>query len=246
MEKRKVFAVIMSAILALSLTACGAVTVTTAQPEPQPAAEVETPTPTPVEEPEVTPEPTKEPEVEEVVEEPATEEPEVEESTEELEITVEEPKEMTPMEALLNSNMSEYISDVVFDANKFAKDTEAPNWWLGAYDNPIYGNLVLCYKDWYIQLGSDEERPDTNFIMVGTGDWLSGSFSDDIVYSYIFSSGNDVVIKDEKTEIAVSAECIIHLKDICDSVSKNGLSLAPDAVGTDFKLCDRNDYSIQY
>lgn len=237
MEKRKVFAVIMSAILALSLTACGAVTVTTAQSEPQPAAEVETPTPTPVEEPEVTPEPTKEPEVEEVVKEPVAEEPET---------IVEEPKEMTPMEALLDSNMSEYITDGVFDADKFAKDTGASFWWFGTYDNPIYGNLIFGYGEWFIQLGSDEDHPDINFVATGNEDESNVDRPDLLAYSYIFPSSSEVIIRDEDEEFAVSTECIIHLQDIFNLVSKNGVDATPNVLGTNFKPCDSADETIQY
>ncbi len=241
MEKRKVFAVIMSAILALSLTACGAVTVTTAQSEPQPAAEVETPTPTPVEEPEVTPEPTKEPEVEEVVEEPATEEPATEEvATEESEVPA---VEVTPMDALLNSNMSEYISDGVFDVEKFAQDTGAPFWFVGSNDDGSGGCLALIYGNWLIQSGNGDKHPETSYVAIGVWDETDSERANSLTYSYIFPHEEAIGIGEG---ISVPVECVIHLQDVFDSTSKNGPEVAPEVVGTDFKPCDPIDETIQY
>ncbi len=228
---RNVLAVFISAILALSLTACGTVTVTTAQPEPQPAAEVETPTPEPTEEPK-----------EEVVEEPSTEEPATEEVATE-ESANEEPEaptiEMTPMDALLNSNMGEYISDGVFDDVKFGNDTGASEVRIGKLSS------TFIYGDWFIQTGnSGDSHPNTSYTVVGL--IVDGHIN--CKYSYLFSREDAIYIAgvDESSGIYVPVECIIHLKDIFDSVSKNGLNVAPDAVGTDFRPCDPMDETIQY
>ena len=236
MKKIKVVAVVLSAVMAFSLMACGTSTAT--EPAPQPAAEVK---PAPVEVTEPAPEPKEEPMVEAPTEEPATEEVASEEpATEE---PTEEP-EVDPMEALLASNMGEYVSDGVFDAEKFMKDTGASYWWLGAYDDPVYGNLVFGYEDWFIQLGSDQGNPDINFIMLGDGDWLSESPSR--AYSFVFPSGNNITIKDEQTDITVSAECVTYLQDIFSFISENGLDMASDIPGTDFKPCNPEDETEQY
>ncbi len=190
MKKIRFFAAIsLSVILALSLMACGTSSAT------EPAAEVK---PAPVEVAEPAPEPKEEPTVEAPAEEPATEEVASEEpATEE---PTEEP-EVDPMGALLASNMSEYVSDGVFDAEKFMKDT-------------------------------------------GASYWLSESPSR--TYSFVFPSGNNITIKDEQTDITVSAECITHLQDIFSFISENGLDMASDIPGTDFKPCNPEDETEQY
>ena len=191
--------------------------------------------------PEGTPEPTEEPkeEVEEVVpEEPATEEVATEESVNE------EPEaptvEMTPMDALLNSNMSAYISDGVFDDTKFGKDTNASEVRIGKRSS------AFIYENGFIQIGNDGDHPDIGYIVVGTD--FSGNDVNGKYYSYLFPSGNDISIAgvDGTDGISVPVECIIHLQDIFDSISKNGLDVAPDAVGTDFRPCDPMDETIQY
>lgn len=235
MRKRKVLAVFISAILALSLTACGTVTVTTAQPEPQPAAEVETPTPTPVEEPEVTPEPTEEPK-EEVVEEPVADESATEEvATEETEVP------MTPMDALLNSNMSEYISeDGVFDLKKFCDDDSRTAGWAVTEE----GTFALIYTDgWFIESG---EQDGVGFVAVGDWDFNATDRANFYTYSYTFSEGDDVEVSDGSVKICVPAECVIHLADIVSFASENGVKVAPDTVGTEFKSCEPEDATTQY
>ncbi|MBQ3352581.1 hypothetical protein IJH16_00650 [Candidatus Saccharibacteria bacterium] len=231
-----VVAVVMSAILALSLTACGTQAVTP-EPAPQPTVEASA-------EVEPAPEPVKEPEVEasseepEMVEEP-TEEPATEEATEEPE-EAEEPEEVDPMEALMESNMGKYISDGEFDIEQFAGDAGASFWAVTSY------SFALIYDDWFVQAGNGDSHPDIGYVTIGKWDESNPGRHNLCTYSYLFASGGDINISDEAKSINVPVECIIHLKDIVDFVDENGVDVAPDVSGTDFKPCDPMDETIQY
>lgn len=236
---RTIVAVVMSTVLVLSLTACGAQAVTS-EPAPQPAVEASAE----VEVTEPAPEPIKEPEVEEPSEEPIveepSEEPEDEAPSEEPE-EPEEPEEVDPMEALMESNMGEYISDGAFDADKFSKDTGASFWWLGSY------SLLIGYgDDMFIQIGNGDKHPELGYIAIGNWDETNSERGNLCTYSFLFPSGNDITITGDVNEISVPVNCMIYLEDVASSIKENGVDIAPDVPGTDFRPCDPMDESIQY
>lgn len=236
MKKVKVFSIILSALMAFSLVGCN-IAVATPQTESQPApAAVETPAPAEIAEPtpeptkEPTPEPTKEPEIEE----PTVEETETDAPTEEAPV-----EEFDPMSGLLGSNMGRYISDETFNDVEFGKDT-------GASDVRVGKNsITFIYGDWFIQTGnSGDSHPDISYTVVGL--IVDGKI--DCKFSNLFPRENEVNIlgANEGDIIPVPVECIIHLRDVFDSVSTNGIDVAPNALGTNFKPCDSKDETIQY
>ncbi|MBR2864257.1 hypothetical protein IKE88_01765 [Candidatus Saccharibacteria bacterium] len=222
--------ILLSAILALSLTACN-INVKTTQAESQPSAEAEAPATEEVAEPTPTPEP--EPEII-VVEEPEPTPAPTPEPTPEPTPTP-EPEPVEPIDILLNSNMASYISDGAFDVEKFAQDTGSTFWGIGKY------TFILVYGDWFIQGGNDDLHPDVSELIIG--EWVDSAEEANLcTYSYIFPISEEVKVG----ELVVPIECVLHLQDVFDAVSKTGPNVAPDAVGTDFKPCDATDATIQH
>ena len=216
---KKLFVVMMSVAFVLFASACGQ---TATQAEPQPVSETKT-----SEKAEVV-------ETEEVI----PEETETEVLVEETETEVAETEtEVDPMEALLESNMGSYISDGVFDFEKFAEDTGSSGWGVSDY------SFIIIYNNWYIQAGNNDLNLSDSYVSVGNWEESDTERSNFNTYSYIFPTGSEIKVGDT----AVPAECIIHLQDVLSSVKENGgPDVAPSAPGTNFKPCDATDVSTQY
>jgi hypothetical protein len=257
MMKRKFFAIVLSALMAMSLVACGDKDATASTQE-QPKTETtlattntvaETPkveTEKPKEE--VTKESTEEASTEATVEETKPEETKPEEpkteTTTQAESSATASTESTSVETQAAAPSGTLVTNGKFNVDQFAADTGAQDFMM---DETVA--LFLYDNTWIVEISSDIENPNKAFISVGRWETDRQDRWNINYYSCVFDFNTKVQITSaDYPEYTwnVSQSALDYLLATVNAMKANTqFDTAPAVPGVTFKACQYNDPFVQ-